>query len=123
GAQYVNQPGGWNFSVLLTPNPEKSLAFYRDVFGWEIDPQLGAGMIRQPGYGDHLAAGSDPDIRERQAFAPEGFADVIAGAEQHDGPAAWEVRFTVADRDETARRAVAAGAQELDRDEGYWTKE
>ncbi len=79
GSQIVNVPGTWNFSDLHTPDPEASLAFYGEVFGWRVDPGLGAGMIRLPGYGDHLAATSDPDIHERQAFAPPGFADVIAG--------------------------------------------
>ena len=72
-------PGAWNFSDLRTPDVAASLAFYGEVFGWRVDPDLGAGMIRLPGYGDHLAATIDPDIHERQAFAPPGFADVIAG--------------------------------------------
>ena len=38
-----------------------------------------ATMIQVPGYGDHLAATVDPDIHERQATAPPGFADVIGG--------------------------------------------
>ncbi len=50
------------------------------MFGWAVDPELGAGMIRVPGYGDHLAATVDPHIHERQAFAPPGFADVVAGS-------------------------------------------
>ena len=103
----MNVPGAWNFSDLHTPDPEASLAFYGEVFGWRVDPGLGAGMIRLPGYGDHLAATSDPDIHERQAFAPPGFADVIAGPTP-DTSAFWAIRFTVADRDDSvgARRAA-----------------
>lgn len=100
GSQVVNAPGAWNFSDLHTPDPEASLAFYGRVFGWRIDPDLGAGMIRLPGYGDHLAATVDPDIHERQRFAPPGFADVIAGITPTEGGVAeWWIRFAVADRD------------------------
>jgi predicted enzyme related to lactoylglutathione lyase len=123
GAQRVNLPGSWNFSVLLSPSPEEVIAFYAEVFGWALDPELGAGMIRLPGYGDHLAATSDPDIHERQAFAPEAFADVIAGAEKREGTAQWEVRFTVADRDASVALAIELGATELDREDGPWTRQ
>jgi len=65
GAQIVNAPGAWNFSDLRSDDP--ATAFYTQVFGWEF-ADLGFGtMIRVPGYGDHLAATTDPDIRERQA--------------------------------------------------------
>jgi hypothetical protein len=38
---------------------------------------FGATMWRVPGYGDHLEATVDPDIRARQASAPEGFEDAM----------------------------------------------
>ena len=79
GAQIANSPGAWNFSILHTADPAAVLPFYASVFGWAVDPELGAGMIRLPGYGDHLAATVDPHIHERQEFAPPGFADVVAG--------------------------------------------
>ncbi|MET0977161.1 MAG: VOC family protein [Leifsonia sp.] len=123
GAQLVNEPGTWNFSVLLTAHPGEILPFYREVFRWEVDPGLGAGMVRLPGYGDHLAATIDPDIRERQAFAPPGFADVVAGVERADVPAHWEVRFTVDDRDAAVALAVENGATVVRTDDGEWTKE
>ena len=59
GAQVANLPGAWNFSILHTPDPGAVLPFYAAVFGWAVDPELGAGMIRVPGYGDHLAATVD----------------------------------------------------------------
>ena len=62
--------------TLHTPSLEAVLPFYATVFGWQVDAGLGAGMVRLPGYGDHLAATVDPHIHERQAFAPPGFADV-----------------------------------------------
>ena len=122
GAQLVNEPGTWNFSVLITPRPESGIRFYADVFGWEVDPALGAGMARLPGYGDHLASTVDPDIRERQAFAPPGFPDVVAGIEQGDAPARWEVRFSVEDRDDAAALAETAGGVVLSSAEDAWTR-
>jgi predicted enzyme related to lactoylglutathione lyase len=80
GAQVVNSPGAWNFSHLRTDQPDQARAFYADVFGWEaMEAGGGAVMWRRPGYGDHLEATVDPDIRVRQAHAPQGFEDAIAG--------------------------------------------
>ncbi len=124
GSQYVNRPGGWNFSVLLSPDPEAVLPFYEQVFGWQVSADLGAGMIRLPGYGDHLAATIDPDIHERQQFAPPGFADVVAGMERRaDVDPHWEVRFTVADRDASAALAERIGGRVVSTDESEWVRE
>jgi hypothetical protein len=80
GAQLVNAPGAWNFSHLRTNEPRRARAFYARVFGWEYSELPGdARMWRVPGYGDHLAATVDPGIHARQAHAPDGFADVVAG--------------------------------------------
>ncbi|GAA1920031.1 VOC family protein [Microbacterium aoyamense] len=122
GSQVVNVPGAWNFSDLHTPDAESSLRFYGDIFGWRVDADLGAGMIRLPGYGDHLAATIDPDIHERQAFAPEGFADVIAGLTPDDS-SEWIMRFTVGDRDDSAERIESLGGSVLTRADTEWTKE
>jgi predicted enzyme related to lactoylglutathione lyase len=123
GAQVVNVPSTWNFSNLHTPDPDLVLPFYRDVFGWEVSDDLGAGMIRLPGYGDHLAATVDPDIHQRQAHAPAGFADVVAGLSQTDSAPEWAVRFSVADRDASAATAERLGATVVSSDDTYWTKE
>ena len=76
-------------------------------------PQLGAGMMRQPGYGDHLArTRSDPDIHERQAFAPEGFADVIAGARagrRRRRAGRCASRWPIVSRDRHGSRVAAGG--------------
>ena len=110
GAQIVNAPGAWNFSDLHADDP--ATGFYETVFGWEITDVWFATMIRVPGYGDHLAATTDPDIRERQASVsvPPGFEDAIGWvAPAEDGrPPHWHVTFAVADRDETAALAAAA---------------
>ncbi len=123
GAQLVNVAGTWNFSDLLTPNRDRALAFYREVFGWQVDADLGAGMIRVPGYGDYLASTIDPQIHERQAFAPTGFADVVAGLESTDEAPRWHVRFTVADRDASVATAERLGATIVSSEDTMWTRE
>jgi predicted enzyme related to lactoylglutathione lyase len=125
GAQLANVPGAWNFSDLRTPDPATALRFYRAVFGWEADEVPGAGaMVRVPGYGDHLAATSDPGIHERQRHAPPGFADVIGGvvpAAAGESPH-WHVAFTVADRDGSAAAAERLGAAVVGTSEDGWTR-
>lgn len=125
GSQIANVPGSWNFSELRTPDVAASLAFYDTVFGWRHDPELGAGMLRLPGYGDHLAATIDPEIHERQASAPPGFADVVAGlTEDRTATAAsWDIRFTVADRDASVGEAERRGASLVSRADTEWTRE
>lgn len=122
GAQTTNTSGAWNFSNLHTTDPAV-LAFYSEIFGWQHDPALGAGMIRVPGYGDHLAATIDPDIFERQTFAPPGFADVVAGLVITDERPGWQVVFTVTDRDGSAADAERLGAQILSSTDTEWTRE
>ncbi|MFU8947830.1 VOC family protein [Mycetocola zhadangensis] len=124
GAQLVNAPGSWNFSDLRTSNRDAAEAFYSRVFGWtslSFGPGFD-GMISVPGYGDHLAATSDPEIYTRQADAPPGFADVIGnitlttGSEQPH----WQVTFSVANRDESAARATFLGGTVLGTTEHHW---
>ncbi|SEO41972.1 VOC family protein [Trujillonella endophytica] len=126
GAQRTNAPGTWNFSDLHTPDPSAALAFYVPLFGWRTtELPGGAGtMVQVPGYGDHLAATVDPDIHERQAEAPAGFADVIGGlaATLPAEPPHWHVVFAVADRDEAAATAERLGAVVLDAGENAWTR-
>lgn len=122
GAQIVNAPGAWNFSDLRSDDP--ATAFYTQVFGWEF-ADLGFGtMIRVPGYGDHLAATTDPDIRERQAAVsvPPGFEDAIgwvAPAVENEAPH-WHVTFAVADRDQTAALAAEQGGEVLVSEDTPW---
>jgi uncharacterized protein len=126
GAQVVNVAGAWNFSHLRTDRPDQARAFYADVFGWEaMDVGGGAVMWRRPGYGDHLEATVDPDIRARQAHAPDGFEDVVAGlVSMTDGGAShWYVVFTVADRDDAVAVAQRLGAEVLSSEETMWTRE
>ncbi len=124
GAQLTNTPGAWNFSDLQTDDQPGAERFYAAAFGWVFVDMGFATMIQVPGYGDHLAATVDPDIHERQATAPPGFADVIGGI----GPAAdlgphWHVTFTVADRDESVALAESLGATVLSSDDTDWTRQ
>lgn len=123
GAQLVNLPGTWNFSDLHTPAPDAVLPFYASVFGWVVDADKGARMVRLPGYGDHLAATVDPHIYERQAAAPAGFADAVAGLAVDDRAPGWQVRFSVADRDHSVAAAQRLGATVVSSAESPWTRE
>jgi len=127
GAQVANTPGGWNFSDLHTVDPAASTDFYARVFGWRFDDLGFATMICQPGYGDHLAATSDPGIHERQSgdSVPPGFADAFGwlipasdGEQPH-----WHVTFTVTDRDDSASVAERLGATVIATTDSDWTRD
>src|SRR3954451_20788812 len=124
GAQVANVPGAWNFSDLRTTDVAAAAGFYADVLGWRLVDQGWATVIAVPGYGDHLAATSDPDIRVRQAHAPEGFADVIGSI----GPAVegesphWHVTFTVADREAAVDVVRRRGGEVEQTTEDAWTR-
>lgn len=126
GAQLTNAPGTWNFSDLLTTDPHQAATFYSSLFGWEVDDVGYATMVRRPGYGNHLAATVDPDIRARQSdiAAPAGFEDVVAWMrlipEGH--PEHWQVTFAGADRDTSAATAEGLGATVLDSEDSEWTR-
>jgi uncharacterized protein len=124
GVQATNEPGAWNFSDLHTADPAAAAEFYSAAFGWRIVDQGWGTAIQVPGYGDHLEATVDPDIRTRQASAPEGFEDVIggmaplrAGEQPH-----WHVTFTVADRDQAVAAVERLGGSVLSSAEDDWTR-
>jgi predicted enzyme related to lactoylglutathione lyase len=126
GAQIANTPGAWNFSDLHTADPSASMAFYTRLFGWIFDDLGFATMIRQPGYGDHLATTSDPDIHQRQSGdkVPPGFADAIGwlvGAQ--DEQPHWHVTFTVADRDAAVASAEQLGGIVVSTNGTEWTRD
>jgi len=132
GAQLVNAPGTWNFSDLHTDDQQRATEFYGAVFGWEADElEPGGGAIalmwRRPGYGDHLGATVDPEIRTRQAdvAAPPGFEDAIAWLVplEAGAPAShWQVTFAVGDRDESVAAAERLGAAVVSSDDSDWTR-
>jgi predicted enzyme related to lactoylglutathione lyase len=126
GAQVTNVPGSWNFSDLYAADPPASARFYAAVFGWQFADLGFATMIRVPGYGDHLASTTDPDIHERQSGVgvPPGFADAIGwlSPAREDHQPGWRVTFAVADRDETAATAESLGGRVVNREDTDWTK-
>lgn len=84
-------------------------------------------MWRRPGYGQHLEATVDPGIRERQdgVRAPPGFEDAIAWLDELRAPAslsAWQVMFTVTDRDESVALAERLGATVTSSTDAAWTR-
>lgn len=121
GAQLVNAPGSWNWSDLETRDIDAAKAFYGAVFGWEYQSvDFGAGpasMIRVPGYGEHLEALTPGTLESHKEFgAPEGFSDAVGWMQppaNEDSPARWVVTFSVADADDTARRAPDLGGTVL----------
>jgi predicted enzyme related to lactoylglutathione lyase len=124
GAQVANEPGAWNFSDLHTADLDAAADFYGQAFGWSIH-NLGYGTaIQVPGYGDHLESTTDPDIRTRQASAPDGFEDVIGAfvPAGDDEPPHWHVTFTVADRDGVAASVERLGGVVLSSTEDDWTR-
>ncbi len=50
GAETVNEANAWAMSVVQTPDPDRTHAFYREVFGWQADPLGPADLFRLPGY-------------------------------------------------------------------------
>jgi predicted enzyme related to lactoylglutathione lyase len=126
GVQATNVPGAWNFSDIHTSDAKAAIAFYTKAFGWEFADLGFATMIRRPGYGDHLEATIDPDIRARQSgvAVPPGFEDAIGWLAPTDAgePVHWHVTFTVADRDQTVAAAERLGAAILDQQDSDWTR-
>ena len=124
GAQVVNAPGAWNFSDLHATDPKAAIAFYEKAFGWEVNDLGFATLVRSPGYGDHLEATVDPDIRARQGGTMVGFEDAVAwvAPATADESPQWHVSFTVADRDQTVVAAQRLGAQVLRQDDTMWTR-
>lgn len=126
GAQTVNAPGSWNFSDLRTGDAAAAKAFYEAAFGWSVEDLGFATLIRRPGYGDHLEATVDPEIRARQrdVVAPPGFEDAIAWiapTAANERPH-WHVSFAVADRDRAADDANRLGAEVVTQQETPWTR-
>lgn len=97
GAAFVTEPGGWNWSQLLTRNKEAAIAFYGAVFDWRLR--------EDPNWGEYIALGDD--------------GGEIGGATQMgdefppDVPPHWEVCFLVDDADAFVERAQKLGGTAL----------
>ncbi|QJU54063.1 VOC family protein [Herbiconiux sp. KACC 21604] len=125
GAQVVNVPGAWNFSNLRTNDVAGAKGYYEHLFGWrylDLGDTVEA-MIAVDGYGRHLADTADPEIFERQAGAPAGFADVIGAVQSaRDGEEShWRVVFSVASREESLALAERLGATVERTDDTPWS--
>jgi uncharacterized protein len=92
GAGLVNAPGALCWNDLLTPDMEASAAFYRDLFGWNIEETPGAhGGYASITNGGRLNGGMMP--------APPG------------GHPAWNLYFAVEDCDAAVQKAQGLGAE------------
>lgn len=97
GAQRVNEPGAWAMSTLITPDAEAARSFYGSVFGWSTEPYGPVTLFRLPGY-----VGGEPEQP-----SPRDVVAVMMPA--GGGPARWSVDFWIADIDQAAEIALAAG--------------
>jgi uncharacterized protein len=96
GFQVIDEPGAPSWFELHTRDYEKSVAFYRDAFGW-----------------DTHTVGDEPDFRYTTLGEGEGqLAGIMdASAWLADGaPAQWSIYFQVADADAAVAKAVELGA-------------
>jgi uncharacterized protein len=98
GTQILGEPGTPNWFELLAHDYDASLAFYRDVFGWELT------TMDMPEY-RYSTLGKDEDalagIADAEAFLPEGV------------PAHWSVYFGVENADAALAKIVALGGAAL----------
>jgi uncharacterized protein len=105
GAQLVNEPGAWSMSPLHTRDPERSAAFYHDVFGWEPEGMDGGGvsLMRLPGFvgGEPLQPVPRDVVAVMAPMSSEQFPDEV--------PSHWSVDFWVKDADATAAKASELG--------------
>jgi predicted enzyme related to lactoylglutathione lyase len=94
GAQWVNDPGGWNWCELLTRDPAGAKAFCEPVFGWTAsDVEFGGRPYTLWNLGENGIGGMaqmPPDV-------PEGV------------PNYWMDYFAVEDCDASVARAQELG--------------
>lgn len=88
GAGVVNEPGTLTWNDLVTPDVEASAAFYRELFGWKIEP-LGDGeywsIVNNGAPNGGMVPMSGPPPYWNVYFATEDLDAVVAAAEQGGG--------------------------------------
>ncbi len=92
GAALVNGPGLLSWNDLLSPDVDASAAFYRELFGWTIDPIPGA-------EGQYWSIANDGALNGGLMPLPPG------------GHPAWNLYFGVEDADAAIARAGELGGQ------------
>lgn len=98
GAEVHSEPGSLTWEDLRSPDPATAQAFYRQVFGYELQPLEFAG----PDYSTFTLPGNE---------APLGGMGPMFGAPEGTPPH-WLPHFGVADTDATVAAAVAAGGSQ-----------
>src|SRR5918993_1177057 len=96
GFEVRGEPGTPTWFELHTRAYDKSVAFYREAFGWDAHTMSDAPDFRYTTLGEGEAALAG--IMDATAYRPE------------DLPAAWEVYFEVEDADTKVAEAVELGA-------------
>jgi len=96
GFATLAEPGAPAWFELHTRDYDASVAFYRDVFGWDARTMSDSDQFRYTtlGEGDEARAG----IMDATGFLPDG------------APAQWSVYFAVADADAAVSTATGLGA-------------
>lgn len=92
GARLVNDVGCWCSNQLQAPDPSGAVAFYAELFGWDVEATPGS----EPPYWEVRSGGRDN-----------------GGIVASDGPPAWVAYFHVADADATAAATAGAGGAVL----------
>lgn len=97
GFGYVGEPGAPSWFELHTRDYDKTLDFYRAVFGWSTRTEGDSPEFRYTtvDVDDEQYAG----VMDAKTFLPEGV------------PPAWTVYFGVADADHTASEVVSLGGE------------
>jgi predicted enzyme related to lactoylglutathione lyase len=91
GAGLVNVPGALNWNDLISPDLEASAAFYRDLFGWQIEEVPGS-------EGQYWSITNNGGLNGGMMPMPPG------------GHPAWNLYFAVEDVDAAVARAGELGA-------------
>jgi predicted enzyme related to lactoylglutathione lyase len=95
GASLVNAPGALSWNELATADPEASAGFYRELFGWKVEPFEGMPMT-------YLG------IQNAEGHGNGGIRSAM-----ENEPTYWLVYFGTADADADTAKATELGATVL----------
>jgi predicted enzyme related to lactoylglutathione lyase len=94
------EPGTPYWFELVTRAYEESLAFYRDVFAWDVHTMSDSGEFRYSTLGEGASAAAG--VLDAGAFLPEGV------------PSHWMVYITVADTDAAVKKVGELGGSVIE---------